>query len=301
MSSALQNQAAWETSSLGFLQRQLFSYPKPIPPSLSLAGQTALVTGANGGLGLEALRQLLRLGISRGILAVRSRAKGDAAAAQLGKEFPTAQVDVMIVDMSSYDSIREFVGECGRLERLDTVILNAGVMSSRFETSTETGHDMTFQINYLSTILLSILLLPVLQAKKQPNQPARLSLVTSDTAYWAGLQTVGPVISQFDRKQNYEGTAAYANTKLALIAATMKLAEYISPDDIIVNTANPGLCSGTDISRNVEGFANRYLMPLLARTVGRSAKLGASTYIDGAVVQGKESHGSYTSDWAIKP
>lgn len=97
MSADLEPDAAWEGSGLGFLYRQFFARPRPVPPSVNLRDKTVLVTGANGGLGREALRQLLQLQASRAIVAVRNRVKGEAAAVQLRREFPHAQIDVMLV------------------------------------------------------------------------------------------------------------------------------------------------------------------------------------------------------------
>ena len=301
MSSSLQDQANWEAGTLGFLQRQLFRYPTPVPKSVDLRRQTGIVTGANVGLGFEALRQLLQLGLSRGILAVRNQGKGDAAANILRKEFPNAQIDVMILDLASYQSIRSFVKNCEALQRLDIVILNAGMQTVRFEQNKQTGHEVTLQINYLSTMLLSALLLPVLKAKKQPGQPSRLSVVSSDTSYWSKLRPVGPLLLTFNKEENFDMMGTYSSTKLMLTAGIKKLAEYINSEDVIVNTVNPGLCTGTDLSRELTGFPITLLLPAFVRLFGRGVKSGASTYINGAVVQGKESHGSYCSDWTIKP
>ena len=300
MSSALQSGAKHEASILGFFERQLFRHPTPIPSSVDVKGQAALVTGANVGLGFEALRQLLQLGVSHGILGVRSRAKGDAAADVLRKEFPGARIDVMIVDMESYESIRAFVSQCENLARLDVVILNAGMQTVKFELNPKTGHEKTIQVNYLSTILLSVLLLPVLKAKKQPDQPARLSIVASDTAFWSKLDPVGPVISKFDNAKTFDLFPAYSGSKLVLIASVATIAEHVNPSDIIVNSVNPGLCAGTELSREAPAVV-KFVASGLVRLLGRSVKTGASTYINAALVQGAESHGSYCSEWTIKP
>ena len=180
MSDELEADARWEAGVLAFLRRQLFTRPERVPSPGSLRGRTAVVTGANVGLGLETVRQLLGLGLTHAVLAVRSHAKGEAAASQLRQTFPRAHVDVWIVDMASYDSIRAFARQCETLDRLDIAILNAGIQTNRLQRSPETGHELLLQINYLSTLLLSILLLPTLKAKRQPDQPGRLTIVASD-------------------------------------------------------------------------------------------------------------------------
>ena len=301
MSSALANNARWEKSLLGFLERQVLVTRKPIPKSIDLSGQTALITGANVGLGLEAGKQLLELGVSHLILAVRSKIKGDEAASRLRRQYSAAEISVLIVDMDSYQSINSFVEQCKSLSRLDIVILNAGLMKQKFALNTDTGHESTFQVNYLSTILLTILLLPVLKAKRRLPGPSRLSVVTSDVAFWVSVKGDGGFFTQFDDPANYNPMDTYGKAKLLLIMAVARLAEYVNPEEMIVNTVNPGLTKGTAFSREEGGVFEKYFLPFMKVLLARSLAVGASTYLDGALVQGSDSHGSYCSEWTIKP
>lgn len=299
MSMHLEKDARWESSFLGFLYRQFFYRPKPIKADLS--GQTAIITGANIGLGFEAARQLLGLGLSRLILAVRSQAKGDAAAATLRKEHPSAKIEVWLLDMSSYASIHAFVKRCvgDELQRLDIAILNAGMQHRKFTKNEQTGYEITFQVNYMSTALLSILLLPVLLQKRAPGKPARLSVVGSDTQYWASLDPAGgPILPRLAAPGKFDGMTQYSTTKFLLVGFIAKLAENVNPDEVIVNTVNPGLTASTDIGKDME-----VSLPfrLFVQVIGRSLEWGANTYVDGAVVKGRESHGSFVSDWTIQP
>jgi FlaA1/EpsC-like NDP-sugar epimerase len=68
-----------------FLHRQLFVTP-PLPHDVDLRGKTAIVTGSNAGIGLECARQLLDLGVSKLIIAVRNETKGEAARKNLLSE-----------------------------------------------------------------------------------------------------------------------------------------------------------------------------------------------------------------------
>lgn len=299
MSAHLEKEVRWESSFIGFLYRQFFARPKPIKADLS--GQTAIITGANVGLGFETGRQLLGLGLSRLILAVRSQAKGDAAAATLRKEHPSAKIDVWLLDMSSYASIHAFAKRCvgDELPRLDMAILNAGVQNAQFTKNEDTGYDNTFQVNYLSTALLSILLLPVLFEKRAPGKPARLSVIGSDTQYMTSFDPAGgPVLPRLAAPAKFNGMKQYSTTKFLLVGFIAKLAESVNPDEVIVNTVNPGLTASTDIGRDSQAPLP---FKIFVNTVGRSLEWGADTYVDGAVVKGRESHGSFVSDWAIKP
>ncbi len=312
VSSQLAQGAERETTFLGLLRRQ-FMHPKPLPPALNLAGQTAVVTGANTGLGFEAARQLLSLGLSRLIVAVRSEPKGEEAAATLRREFPAARIDVWLVDMASYDSITAFARRCAdTLDRLDLALLNAGLQNLTYEVVASTHHETTFQVNYLSTALLSALLLPVLRAKaagrsSSSSGPPRLIVVGSDVMYWAQPDKVaaGPVLPQFDRRSGYHILGNYAKSKMALMAFVIRLASHVSPDDVVVNVVNPGLTAGTTLSSGHTKAPwydpRRYVFAAIVGLLARPIDVGASTYIDAAVVQGPESHGSFVSEWALKP
>src|SRR5207237_234358 len=80
-------------------------------------GRTAVVTGANSGLGLVTARELARTGAAV-VLACRNVEKGDAAAAEIGAVVPGARLQVAELDLSSLESVRRFAGalEAGELQ-----------------------------------------------------------------------------------------------------------------------------------------------------------------------------------------
>ncbi|KAI1758017.1 retinol dehydrogenase 12 [Xylaria castorea] len=305
MSSQLGNEARFEGSVLGFLNRQWLVHRKPVPAGTDLSSQVAIITGSNSGLGLEAGRQLLQLGLSHLIIAVRSQSKGDEAADGLRKEFPRADISVWLLDMTSYKSIAAFVEKCKSLSRIDMVILNAGLTSgAAFTTVEDTGHELSFQVNYISTALLTILLLPVVKSKRVArSKPPVISVVTSDSAYWASVKTQGPILAQLGIAEEYTAAAWYQKSKLLQYFFVSKLAEEVDASDVVVNMANPGLCAGTAFGQGTDGFSGitRFLFDIFKATNARTVESGASTYVDAAVVKGEESHGSYVSDWAIRP
>ncbi|RYP78228.1 hypothetical protein DL771_000705 [Monosporascus sp. 5C6A] len=301
MSSALESNAWFEATVFGFLWRQ-FTRPKPLPANIHLRDQVAIVTGSNVGLGLAASRQLLELELSHLVIAVRSPAKGDAAAGLLRKEFPESTISVWTIDLESYESTRAFAKQCATLPRIDIVILNAGLAKPLYATVPETGYEVTLQVNYLSTALLAILLLPILRAQKVTNaaRPPVLTIVGSDMMYQADIEAKGPVLQQFNSPQEFSQFPWYGKSKLLLTLFVSKLAEFVSPDDVLVNMANPGMASGTAFFRESSTIAMK-LMGLAQFVFARGIEVAASTYVDAALAYGKESHGSFTSDWAIKP
>lgn len=301
MSSQLESQAGFEATQLGFIWRQ-FTRPKPLPSGTRLDGQVGVVTGSNVGLGLEASRQLLGLGLAHLIVAVRSPARGEEAATKLRAEFPAATISVWTADLESYESIRAFADRCRTLPRLDIAILNAGLIKQTYEVNSNTGHESTLQVNYLSTAFLALLLLPIMRRKKVSDKkgPPVLTLVGSDLAYGAVFDTTSPILPQFDRPKAFKSYSWYANSKLALIFFVAKLASIVNPDEVLVNLANPGMTSGTAFFRDTPGLI-AMLMGIAQIFLARSAAVGASTYVDAVVARGPESHGSFLSDWAIKP
>ncbi|KAI1470386.1 putative short-chain dehydrogenase/reductase family protein [Daldinia caldariorum] len=301
MSSELESQAAFEATLIGFLYRQ-YTQPRPVPADTRVTDQVAIVTGSNIGIGFEACRQYLRLGISHLIMAVRSQAKGDEAAHKLRKEFPGSNVSVWTVEMESYDSIRAFVDRCAALPRIDMVILNAALMRMAYTTVPATGHELTMQVNYLSTALLAILLLPILKSKKidGAKRPPVLSIVGSDLAYRTEMETKGPILQQFDKSEGFGELLWYGRSKLLLTFFVAKLAEFVDADDVLINMPNPGTIKGTGFFRDFPTLAGK-LVAFLHFLFGRRVDVGATTYLDATVVRGKEGHGSFISDWAIKP
>ncbi|PVI04229.1 NAD(P)-binding protein [Periconia macrospinosa] len=281
-----------------YLKNQLCT--KPIWPTkeTNLSGKVAVITGANSGLGLEAGRQLLSLGLSRLIISVRSTGKGEEAARKLRTEYPKAILDVYPVDMVSYDSIQAFTEKLKQLERIDIVILNAGIMVSSFKTAQSTGHEETFQVNYLSTVLLCTLLLPILKVKAVGG-PGRITIVASGLAYAAQFNNrkTTPIFPTFDVAKNFS-MDTYNVTKLLLMMYLYKLVDYVSAEDVVVNTVDPGYVKGTNLQSD-KGLVLSILMKGFDVATARTVDVGASTYIDAAVSHGKESHGSYIMGWKI--
>ncbi|CAK7264713.1 hypothetical protein SEPCBS119000_001134 [Sporothrix epigloea] len=289
---------------------QFLHYPKWPPRSTDLSGQTAIITGASAGLGLEAGRQMLGFGLSRLIVAVRSPAKGEDAAAGLRKAHPKARIDVWELEMESYKSVQAFAARADReLPRIDTVILNAGIIGDTFQTSPETGHERVIQVNYLSTFLLAILLLPVLKTKGRSSggTTPHLTIVNSGVSLGSThpWEDTRPLLPAFDStaKMEWDSTERYQSSKLLGQLLFIKLFTFVSPDDVIFNMVDPGYIRNTSLQREVteRGYIVSLLLWLSKAIAGRRLTVGGSTYLDAAVVRGKESHGCFIMDWEVRP
>jgi NAD(P)-dependent dehydrogenase (short-subunit alcohol dehydrogenase family) len=287
-----------------FFHNQFRAKPQWPDPSTNLSGQTAIVTGSNTGLGYAAAAQLLDLKLSRMILAVRSAKKGEVAASRLRTLHPEAIIEVWQLDMSSYDSIQAFARLVeSQSWRADIVILNAGVMNLEYTTTKSTGHEETVQVNYLSTMLLAILLLPVLKAKRSARgDPAHLTIVSAALTFAARFpnRNADPLLPAFDDPKRYEPREQYMSSRVLGQMFLWKLIDYISADDVIVNLADPAWCKGTDLHRDAKG-AVKVGMKIFGAVAGRTTEVGASCYVDAVVNKGKESHGCFIMSWELHP
>ena len=149
-------------------------------PDDDFTGRTVIVTGANKGLGLEAARHLLRLNASKVILAVRSLSNGNIAKTNLEASTDRSNaVQVCELDMANHESVRNFANQMEAMERLDAVILNAGIYTQDFVLVD--GHESTITVNVINTFLLALLLVPVLRkSSARWDTVPRMSIVSSD-------------------------------------------------------------------------------------------------------------------------
>lgn len=287
-----------------FVKSQFRTTPRRAPAGTDLSGKVAIITGSSSGLGLHCARHLLSLKLSRLIMAVRSADKGEAVAAQLRISYPFARVDVWPLEMTSYISIQQF---CQRVEkdvpRVDITILNAGIIQAEFGTC-DTGHEQVVQVNYLSTFLLAILMLPLSKRKAPLDSPGRLTIVSSGTALWAKFPNRDrrPLLASFDdpKVTPWDPTERYFSSKMLGHLFFVRMLEYLSADDVIVNLVEPGMCKGSELHREATGGRGVILNAYKALT-GRKPEDGAWMYLDAAVVKGKESHGCFCMDWDLHP
>lgn len=278
------------------------------PPTLdncpSAKEQCAIVTGANSGLGLETAKQLLSLGLSHLIMAVRSMEAGKRGASTLRQCFTSAKIDVWKLEMASYESIQYFAKKCESLQRIDIALLNAGLAPGEFRICPETGHEEGTQVNYLSTMLLAVLMLPTLKAKSaMSGSPPRLTTVSSARVYLSSFpnRNERPLINSFDDTSITTWNAAerYNSSKLLCQLFLVRLAKKVNADDVIINMVDPGLTK-TALGKNAKGIAAVATKAAHA-IAGRPVEVGAATFTDTVLRQGKQSHGCFLMNCKISP
>jgi len=126
-----------------------------------LTGAVAVITGGNGGLGLETTRELARNG-AHVVMAARDQEKAAAAGESILGEVASASIEVSALDLASLSSVRSFASRVlGAHPSIDILVNNAGVMGiPRAETAD--GFEMQFGVNHLGHFVLTALLLPAL-------------------------------------------------------------------------------------------------------------------------------------------
>lgn len=157
-------------------------------PSQDLSTQVYIVTGSNGGLGYEAAKHLVRLNAAKVVLGVRNLEGGKRAAMAIERATNAKGVcDVWHLDMGSYASIKAFAARMDReLDRIDGVLLNAGISSSVGSPRLSEKDETVLTVNVVCTTLLACMSVPVLRksAARYDTKP-RISVTSSGTHAWA--------------------------------------------------------------------------------------------------------------------
>ncbi|MFD9092147.1 oxidoreductase [Streptomyces collinus] len=194
------------------------------------SGRTAVVTGANGGLGYVTARELARKG-ARVVLACRSETRGREAAERLLKEVPGAKAEVRRLDLGDLTSVRYFAARLP-YERIDLLINNAGVMALPRGTTAD-GFETQFGVNHLGHFALTGLLAPALLA----TPGARVVTVSSLMHALAGID-----LRDLGGGRHYRRWTAYARSKTANLLFTHELARRFAAcdADVVAAAAHPG-------------------------------------------------------------
>ncbi len=247
-------------------------------------GRTALITGANSGLGLETARALAAKG-ARVVMACRNQSKAEAACQKLtpgnGGELIPLELD--LADLASVRRGAMEVAE--RWGGLDLLINNAGVMAPPRQLSAQ-GFELQFAVNHLGHFALTQQLLPLLR----PG--GRVVHVSSGASYFGRI-----AFDDLQGEQRYDAWAAYAQSKLANVMTALELQRRLNAQGAAVLSiaAHPGLArtnlQPTSVAARgsrVEALAYRLMDPLF-----QSAAMGALPQLFSATAPDAEPGGFY--------
>jgi NAD(P)-dependent dehydrogenase (short-subunit alcohol dehydrogenase family) len=229
-----------------------------------LSGRTAVVTGANSGLGRATAWELARHGANV-VIAARNTDKGEDAAAQIRADVPGAEVRVEELDLADLDSVRAFAERLEE-ERLDLLINNAGVMAPPRRT-TKDGFESQFGTNHLGHFALTGQLLPRLLAAPAPR------VVTLSS----GAHRIGRInFSNLQGERRYVAWLAYGQSKLANLMFALELQRRATAagTDLKSMAAHPGYAA-TNLQFAAPRLPDRMLMSVTNRLIAQSAEMGA--------------------------
>ncbi|KIJ62802.1 hypothetical protein HYDPIDRAFT_93647 [Hydnomerulius pinastri MD-312] len=294
-------------------QRAALPLPKAV---VDVGSMTLLVTGSNVGLGLEAsvhlaeMRPRLLLATSRDMVkceqtreVILQRATADSGA--------VPEVAAWPLDLSTFENVRTFVdkfeaeGDC----QLNVLVANAGIFKQEY-TKSQDGWEVMLQINYLSTALLSILLLPYLVNSSKTDSPSRLVIVSSLGHYLAS-----PKLKEAEKwtcildTMNDElfcalltwSTSGQITLVFGLIFVRELAARLPNPAPVVACAVNPGFCSSS-LFRDPESkwYMHAILSGIKSAFFARSPEEGSRTLVHAAVASEEHSmHGRYLSNCQI--
>ncbi|KAI3325551.1 putative carbonyl reductase [Xylariaceae sp. AK1471] len=286
----------------------------PIPPTpagTDLTGKTAIVTGGNAGLGLEAARQYLTLKAARVIIAVRSPAKGKEAVAELKadptvqKVNPNAVIEAFPLDLDDFQSGADFVRKVkSEVPELDILLNNGGTNVLKYHKSAS-GHERVMQVNVYTHFLISLGLLPLLiSTAERRGAPTHLSFVGSSMQSSHSLikKPLAPnesVLQHFDDQKTYNAMTRYQDSKFMVNVLVRGLKKVVGEENpkVIVNHMCPGLVS-TGFDKDLPVWL-KPLMFMYRKVSARHVSEGARTLIYATAVEGPESHGKFLANNVI--
>jgi NAD(P)-dependent dehydrogenase (short-subunit alcohol dehydrogenase family) len=231
-------------------------------------GRTAVVTGANTGLGLASARALAAKG-ARVVLACRDLVRGAAAVDEVRRVAAGAAPVLVTLDLADLDSIRAFAASVDAdVDRLDILINNAGVMATPLRRTAQ-GFEMQIGTNHLGHFALTGLLLPALLRTPAPRVVTvssvghRIGRIRLDDLNW--------------ERGGYQPWLAYGQSKLANLLFTSELQTRAATAGTALTAvaAHPGT-SSTELGRYLPGARLMAAVnPLLSRLTGQSPEMGA--------------------------
>lgn len=256
------------------------------------SGRTAVVTGANSGIGFHTALELSRAGATV-VLASRDKDKGAAALRTVQEAVPEARVESRPLDLADLSSVRRFAAEVlGGTRTLDLLVNNAGVMGVPQRLTTVDGFELQFGTNHLGHFALTVLLLPALLARTG----ARVVTVSSLAHRQGRIE-----FDDLQGEQHYERWAAYSQSKLANLLFALELDRRVRARgaSMVSVAVHPGLSAtnlqttGPRLGRS--GLLTRARLSFL-RLIGQNAAHAAWPSLYGATAPDVVGGGFYGPD-----
>ncbi|MDF1724197.1 MAG: oxidoreductase [Alcanivorax sp.] len=209
-----------------------------------LSGKTILVTGANSGIGLEAVKLFAGKG-AEVIMACRNVEKAEVAAAEVRAVVAEARLEIMALDLADLASVKAFADAVKqRFAKLDVLLNNAGLMAPPLQ-RTKDGFEIQFGTNHLGHFALTGQLLELLEAADAPR-----IVQISSLAHRGGKLMWG----NLNAEKSYSRWAFYCQSKLANLIFARDLNRRLEKAGSKVHAyaAHPGY-SATHLQKTMPG------------------------------------------------
>lgn len=243
-------------------------------------GRTAVVTGANSGLGLVVARELARKG-ALVVLACRNMEKGHSALTEVAAAATGPAPELEKLDLADLSSVRSFVESFTKThDGLDLLINNAGVMASP-RRHTADGFELHFGTNHLGHFELTNLLLPLMEK----HDDARVVTLSSN----AHKTVRGIAFDNLNGDRRYFRWNAYGQSKLANLLFALELDRRLRAQGSTVKSlaAHPGYAA-TNLQSAAAPLVDRLVMRVANATVAQDDEMGALPVLYAATEPGLE-------------
>jgi NAD(P)-dependent dehydrogenase (short-subunit alcohol dehydrogenase family) len=228
--------------------------------------KTILITGANSGLGLEAATVLAGKG-AKVVITARNLSKGNKAVSEIKHKYPKADIELMLLDLADFDSIKQFsVAFHSKHQQLHVLINNAGIMTPPKRETTKQNFEAQFGINHLGHFLLTGLLLDILIKTPNSRIAVQSSIVHKQKSYGGEIY-----FDDLNFEKSYNANFAYGQSKLANILFAYELDRKLKENklDTIVTLAHPGVTK-TNLQDDFP-----FLMKFIVNLIAMKAEQGA--------------------------
>ena len=243
------------------------------------SGRSAVVTGANSGLGLITARELARAGASV-VMACRNLDKGHAAVEEIRTAVPDAQVQLDELDLASLASVRGFAERFKAThEGLDLLINNAGVMGTP-RRRTADGFELQFGTNHLGHFALTTALLETMEGRED----ARVVTLSSNAHKFGRIS-----FDNLNGDRHYFRWNAYGQSKLANLLFALELDRRLRAAGSTVKSlaAHPGYAA-TNLQSAGPPMFDRLVMVASNAVMAQSDEMGALPPLYAATQPGLE-------------